>query len=99
MSETRTARIEKILEEALKPEVLVVQDDSRRHEGHLGRAGIAPGTGETHYKVRIVSPVFTGLSRIDRQRKVNDLLQAEFQTGLHALSMTCLAPGEKIGGS
>ena len=43
--------------------------------------------GETHYRLRIVSTSFAGLSRVARQRLVYDALREEFDTGLHALSL------------
>ena len=49
-------------------------------------AGAAPG-GDTHYAVRIRSPVFAGLSRVARHRAINQALAAEFANGLHALSI------------
>lgn len=55
--------------------------------------GVEP-TGETHYKLKIVSEIFEGLSRIDRQRKVYDLLKDEFTSGLHALELKTLSPKE-----
>ncbi|MDD2869571.1 BolA family transcriptional regulator [Neomegalonema sp.] len=86
----RLDRIRAALEEALAPESLDVQDDSHRHIGH---AGSRPG-GETHYLARVVSARFTGLSRVQRQRLVNEALAAEFAGGLHAFSMELKAPGE-----
>lgn len=84
----RADRIEAALDAALSPSVLEVIDDSARHSGHSGaRAG-----GETHYNVRIVSPVFAGQGRVARHRMVNDALQAEFDSGLHALSLDLKAP-------
>ena len=56
-------------------------DESHLHHGH---AGAAPG-GETHYSVRIRASAFAGLSRLARHRAVNDVLKAEFASGLHAL--------------
>lgn len=72
------------------PLELVVTDDSARHEGH---AGHRPG-GETHFIVKIVSPAFTGLSRVERQRRVYAVLADELKTQIHALALTTLAPGE-----
>ncbi len=78
---------------AFHPAELVVTDDSARHAGH---AGARPG-GETHFTVRIVSPGFAGLSRVERQRRVYAALADEMKTQVHALALTTLAPGE--GGS
>jgi BolA family transcriptional regulator, general stress-responsive regulator len=78
------------LEQAFTPERLEVVDDSARHAGHAG----ARGEGESHFNVVIVSSVFQGLSRVERQRRVNAALTEEFAAGLHALSIKAKAPGE-----
>jgi BolA family transcriptional regulator, general stress-responsive regulator len=84
----RQTRIEDILTEAFAPVSLVITDESALHAGH---AGAAPG-GETHYSVEIVSEAFSGLSRVQVQRTVMMVLQNEFDTGLHALSLKAAAP-------
>jgi BolA family transcriptional regulator, general stress-responsive regulator len=83
-------RIVARLTEALDPVVLDVIDESDRHAGH---AGARPGGG-THYRVRIVSAKFAGLSRVARHRIVYDQLPAEFADGLHAVALDAKAPGE-----
>jgi stress-induced morphogen len=50
-------------------------------------AGARP-EGETHFRVEIVSAAFDGLSRIERQRLVHQLLAAELAGRVHALSLT-----------
>ncbi|MCX8085506.1 MAG: BolA/IbaG family iron-sulfur metabolism protein [Rhodocyclaceae bacterium] len=51
-----------------------------------------------HFEAVIVSPAFAGLSRIERQRRVNAILRPHFESDtLHALSMRCLTP-EEAGG-
>ncbi|MCL4714719.1 MAG: BolA family transcriptional regulator [Hyphomonadaceae bacterium] len=75
--------MEELLKQQLSPHVFVLEDESARHAGH---AGARPG-GETHYRLRIVSDAFEGLSRVVRQRLVYDTLREEFDTGLHALSL------------
>ena len=85
---TRAARIEATLASALDPTRLAVEDESALHAGHSGaRAG-----GQTHYRVVATSARFEGLSRIERSRLVHTLLAQEFDTGLHALSLTLSAP-------
>lgn len=87
---TRKSRIEAALLAELSPAYLNVTDDSERHRGHGGwREG-----GETHYAVEVVSAAFEGKSRVARQRLVMDALRAEFDDGLHALSIVTRAPGE-----
>ena len=80
---TREMRIRDTLTRIFAPETLEVTDDSARHAGH---AGAAP-EGETHFNVRITSAKFAGMSRVARQRAINKALAAEFDTGLHALSI------------
>jgi BolA family transcriptional regulator, general stress-responsive regulator len=84
----RQTRIHDLLTEAFEPLELEITDDSAKHAGH---AGAAPG-GETHYSVRITSAAFEGLSRVQIQRTVMMVLQSEFDTGLHALSLKANAP-------
>lgn len=71
----------------------MLDDDSSKHAGH---AGARPG-GETHYRLRLVSTAFAGLSRVARQRLVYDALREEFDTGLHALSLDLKTPEEVAG--
>ncbi len=51
-----------------------------------------------HFEAEIVSPVFAGLSRVQRQQRVNAVLREHFESDtLHALSMRCLTPEEARG--
>ena len=84
----RLSRIRDLLTEAFQPVLLEIKDDSALHAGH---AGAAPG-GETHYSVKITSEAFEGLSRVQIQRTVMMVLQTEFDSGLHALSLKAAAP-------
>ena len=83
----RRERIEARLREALAAVHVEVVDESRLHAGHAGASG-----GETHYRATIVSPRFTGLSRVDAQRLVYDALADELAAGLHALALRTLTP-------
>lgn len=48
-----------------------------------------------HFEALIVSPAFAGLSRVQRQQRVNAVLREHFESEvLHALSMQCLTPEE-----
>ena len=94
---TMQERIVARLTEALEPQRLDIVDESGRHAGHAGvrtGPGHAKGVGETHYRVKIVSPKFAGMSRVARHRLVYDLLPAEFADGLHALAVEAKAPDE-----
>jgi len=72
------------------PVALELSDESGKHAGH---AGAAPG-GQTHYRLRLISQAFAGLSRVARQRLVYETLREEFDTGLHALSLDLKTPAE-----
>ncbi len=81
------------LTRALTPERLEVVNESHMHAGH--QPGF-DGQGESHLRIRIVSPVFAGMSRLQRHRVVSDLLKPEFERGLHALAIEPAAPGETV---
>jgi BolA protein len=86
----RASRILAALCAAFAPERLEVSDESHRHAGHAGaRAG-----GQTHYAVLLISESFAGQSRVARHRLVNAALATEFETGLHALTLTLRTPQE-----
>lgn len=80
---TRSQRIHQLLTQEFDPSVLEVIDDSHKHAGHVG----ARPEGETHYTVKISSEKFEGLTRVGMQRAVMAVLQPEFESGLHALSI------------
>jgi BolA protein len=87
---SRAARIEAQLQARFTPFAFELSDESAKHAGH---AGASPG-GETHYRLRLVSAAFEGLSRVARQRLVYQALREEFDTGLHALSLDLKTPAE-----
>lgn len=78
------------LSAAFAPAQLTVADESAKHHGHAG----ARPEGETHFRVAIVSPIFSGLSRIERQRRIYSVLVAEMSGPVHALSLTAQTPEE-----
>jgi BolA protein len=75
---------------AFAPQRLDVYDESHLHHGHAG----SPGTGESHFRVVIVTSAFQGLSRVDRHRKINDALADELRNKVHALTLMALTPDE-----
>ncbi len=78
------------LQEAFTPESLQVVDELHLHEGHAGHQA----SGETHFRVYIVSDAFKGKSRVDRHRMINAALAAELSGRVHALAIHAQAPGE-----
>lgn len=89
MSVTSTIRSKLTL--AFQPTHLEVVNESHLHAGHRS----SPGTGESHFRVVMVSPVFAGKSRLARHRLVNEALAAELKGGIHALALNLYAPEEQ----
>jgi len=87
---TVTESIQRKIRDGLGPEDLLVENESARHAGHAG----SPGNGESHFRLRIVSNRFRGLSRLARHRLVYDLLKAELDGPVHALALETLTPEE-----
>ena len=77
--------IESRLNETFSPTLLEVTDDSARHAGHAAMNGITGG--ESHFKVKVVSAAFKGMTRVQMHRAVNDALKDLFAGGMHALNI------------
>jgi BolA protein len=80
------------LQRTFQPTRLDVINESHLHAGHR----TSPGTGESHFRVLIVSPLFAGKSRLQRHRLVNEALAAELKGKVHALALDLRAPDEKV---
>ena len=78
------------LNSALSPTGVELVDDSEQHRGH---GGYNPA-GESHFSLRIESPVFAGKNRVERQRMVYAALGDLMDARVHALSIRAIAPGE-----
>lgn len=79
--------IRRKLAESLNPSVLEVINESHLHAGHAGD----DGSGETHFRVKVVSTAFSGMTRVEMQRLVYKILEMEMRIGIHALSINALA--------
>ncbi|THF57548.1 BolA family protein [Ollibium composti] len=94
------ATMEDKLNRAFSPERLSVVNESHLHAGHHhienGEQAEFDGTGETHFRVRIIAPAFSGMSRVERHRAINAVLADELKAGVHALAIEPAAPGEKV---
>ena len=90
----RIERIRQGLEAAFAPADLELVDESHRHVGH---AGAADGRG--HFRVKIVSPRFDGLTLVARHRAVYEALGELMRTDIHALSIDARAPDEYAHGN
>jgi BolA protein len=88
-ADTRMARIEARLREALRPVSLSLRDDSHLHAGHAGAR-----SGRGHFHVEICSEAFRGLTPLARHRAVYAALGDMMETDIHALSMQLRTPDE-----
>ncbi|RCS22368.1 BolA family transcriptional regulator [Phyllobacterium salinisoli] len=95
---TKQTTIEAKLRSAFAPEMLEVINESHLHAGHHHHGSdhhdAFDGSGETHFRVRIVSSTFTGMDRVARHRAINAVLKDELESGVHALALEPSAPGE-----
>lgn len=67
---------------SLDPTRIEVIDES---EGHRGHAGYREG-GQTHFRIRMASPAFAGLGRLERHRLVHRTL-GDIVPRIHALAL------------
>jgi BolA family transcriptional regulator, general stress-responsive regulator len=87
-SSDRVERIRTVVQDALRPIRLEIRDDSASHVGHAG------GGGKGHFKVLIVSELFSGKSRLQRHRMVHAALASLLETDIHALVLNTKSPEE-----
>jgi stress-induced morphogen len=92
-------RVEETIREklvnAFAPASLIVENDSAKHASHAGaRDHLGHATGESHFRVKVVSEVFQGKSQVERHRLVNAVLKDELAGPVHALAIKALTPAE-----
>jgi BolA family transcriptional regulator, general stress-responsive regulator len=75
----RAERIETALAAAIELAHLEILDESGNHS--------VPDGAESHFKVVAVADEFAAQTRIARHRRINGLLQNEFDGGMHALAV------------
>jgi BolA family transcriptional regulator, general stress-responsive regulator len=85
----RIERIRERLTRELAPSQLDVVDESHKHKGH---AGAQDGRG--HFRARIVSPRFEGVTALARHRMVYAALGEMMTTDIHAFTVDARAPTE-----
>jgi len=85
---TRVERITAVLRERLHPVKLEIRDDSAAHAGHVG------GGGKGHFRLLIVSEVFSGKTLVQRHRLVHDALASLLESDIHALVLNARTPEE-----
>lgn len=78
------------LKDAFCPTWLKIENQSHLHAGHSS----SPNTGQSHFHVTIVSESFNGLSKVQRHRKIYDVLKPMLNEGIHALGLSTFTPDE-----
>ena len=86
---TRVARIRAALETAFSPEILDIRDDSHRHAGHEGARD-----GRGHFRVRVVSRAFDGMTALQKHRAVYAAMGSLMETDIHALQIDARTPDQ-----
>ncbi|MEE4329432.1 MAG: BolA family protein [Wenzhouxiangella sp.] len=89
MTAARIDMIRERLEQALSPTAVEVIDESHLHAGHPGARD-----GRGHFRVRVVSPVFHGLTRLARHRRVYAAMGELMTSDIHALTIEAVPENE-----
>ncbi len=75
--------------EALKPNLFEIIDDSAAHAGHAGAKN-----GGGHYNVTIVAEIFDGKTLVQRHQLIYQTLSDLMKKEIHALGINALSPSE-----
>ncbi|EJF85240.1 BolA family protein [Candidatus Bartonella washoeensis] len=87
MSTTIQTTIKMKLQEAFHPQKLEVINESHLHAGHRHDEHAFDGKGETHFRVKILSSSFSGMTRVEIHRAIYKVLHKELATCVHALAL------------
>jgi len=82
--------IKQLLQAALSPQELSIQDESHKHAKHAG----AMESGGGHYKLEIVASIFNNKSAIERHRMIYTALGETMGRDIHAISINAKTPEE-----
>lgn len=80
--------IETKLKNAFDAQVLAVENESHMHS--------VPPNSETHFKVTLVSPGFSGQMKVKRHQAIYAVLAEELAGPVHALSLHLYTPEEWV---
>ncbi len=87
-SQATKEKIEHKMKTELSATSVEVIDDSWKHAGH------AQAGGGGHFTLSLVSEKFEGVSLLNRNRMVFDVLKEEMKGEIHALAVKAKTPGE-----
>ncbi len=83
--------IKQKLNEALKPDLIEIIDDSAAHAGHVGAK-----KGGGHFNVTIVAKIFDDKSLVQRHQLIYQALGDLMKNEIHALGINALTPSENV---
>jgi BolA protein len=86
--------IKQLLNEAFKPALMEIIDNSAAHAGHAGAK-----SGGGHFHVTIVAEAFEGKSLVQRHQLVYKALGDMMKHQIHAIGINALSPSEETKGS
>ena len=84
---SRAQRLRERLEAHFSPAQLSIEDESHLHEGHAGAA-----SGQSHFRVKIVSEAFRGIPSVARHRLVYAAVDDLLKSDIHALAIEANPP-------
>jgi BolA protein len=84
------AIIQAKLQENLNLHHLQVLNQSAQHAGHAS----SPNSGQSHFEALVVSADFEGMGKVQRHRRIYQILREELAGPIHALALTTLTPAE-----
>ncbi|MGZ4969519.1 MAG: BolA family protein [Methylobacter sp.] len=93
MTSTTSELIRQLLNDAFKPELLEIIDNSEAHAGHAGAR-----SGGGHYHVSIIADIFEGRSLVQRHQLIYNALGDMMKQQIHALGINALSPSEENKG-
>jgi len=76
------------MKEFLGTDYVEVIDESWKHAGH------AAATGGGHYILRVASTKFDGVSLVNRNRMIFDILKEEMKEEIHGFIIKAMTPQE-----
>jgi BolA family transcriptional regulator, general stress-responsive regulator len=83
INQQRIQQMQQLLQTALSPTELDIQDESHLHAGHVGAQ-----TGKGHFFVKITSQAFSGVSPVKQHQLIYQALGEMMQTDIHALRIS-----------
>lgn len=87
------AEVKEIILRGLPGAEVEVRDDTSKHEAHNREVGHFGG----HYFIRVVWDGFEGMARLERHRKIREVLAGPWEEkSIHSLNLRLMSPAEAV---